>query len=79
LFSEKDRLVYEVSIIPPQDLPLVFCLCKKKDVKTIKKNYSDVDFFTKPYYPSFLSNNLVLLSEDLEAFENIFNDKVSKK
>ncbi len=69
--------MYETSLVPPQELPLVFCLCKKKDVKTMKKNYSDIDFFTKAYYPSFLSNNLVFLSEDMEAFEGVFADKVS--
>ena len=76
LFSEKDKIVYEASIIPPQDLPMVFCICKKKDAKTLKKNYSDIDFFTKAYYPSFFSNNLVFLTEDMDSFDSVFGDKV---
>jgi hypothetical protein len=69
-------LSYESSLITPNELPLVFCFCKKKDVKNMRKTYSDIDYLTKPHYPPFLSENLVFLSEDYEVFEQIFKDKV---
>lgn len=63
-------------MIPPNELPVVTCLCKKKDVKVMKKNYPDIDYFTKPYNPSFMSEQLVFLTEDYETFEMMFSDKV---
>ena len=42
----------------------------------MKKSYSDIDFFTKAYNPSFMSDNLVFLTEDYETFEMMFADKV---
>jgi hypothetical protein len=42
----------------------------------MKKNYSDIDYFTKAYNPGFMSDNLVFLSEDMETFDGIFSDKV---
>jgi hypothetical protein len=77
LFNEKDRIIYEASLTPNEEVPLVFCFCKKKDIKTMKKSYSDIDFFTKPNTPSFMSDNLVFLSEDHESFEKMFMDKVN--
>jgi hypothetical protein len=62
--------------VPPQDLPLVFCITKKKDVKSMKKNYSDIDYFTKAYNPGFMSDNLVFLTEDMESFDIMLSDKV---
>lgn len=75
MFNEKDRITYESSLSPNSDLPVVFCLCKKKDVKTMKKTYSDVDFFTKPQNPHFMNDSLVLLTEDYEIFEQMFQEK----
>ena len=76
LLNEKDRVIYESSIIPVGDLPLVFCLCKKKDVKTMKKSYTDIDFFTQPYNPNFLSDNLIFMTENDEIFNSMFSNKV---
>lgn len=42
----------------------------------MKKSYSDIDYFTKPNNPYFMSDSLVLLTEDNEILEQIFNDKV---
>ena len=75
LFNEKDRLIYESALVPSGDLPLVFCMCRKKDVKNLKKSYSDIDFFTKSYNPNFISDNLVLLSENDEIFDSMFSNK----
>ena len=64
-------------MIPTNELPVITCLCKKKDVKVMKKNYPDIEFFTKPNNPSFISDQLVFLTEDYETFEMMFSDKVN--
>ena len=76
LFNDKDRIIYEASINPNMELPLVFCICKKKDIKHMKKSYSDINHFTKSYDPSYMASNLSLLSEDYEEFNDIFENKV---
>jgi hypothetical protein len=43
----------------------------------MKKNYPDIKFFTKPNNPSFMSDQLVFLTEDYETFEMMFSDKVN--
>lgn len=77
LFNEKDKIVYESSLLPSSDIPAIFAICKKKEAKAMKKNYSDLDFFTDARSSSFISDNLVLLTESAEFFEQIFKDKVS--
>ena len=37
LFGEKDRVMYEVSLSPSEDVPCIFAICKRKDIKTTKK------------------------------------------
>lgn len=77
LFNEKDKIVYESSLLPSNDIPIIFTICKKKEAKTMKKNYSDLDFFTDARDCSFISENLILLTESIEFVEQIFKDKVS--
>jgi hypothetical protein len=45
----------------------------------MKKNYSDIDYFTKAYNPGFMSDNLVFLTEDMESFDTMLCDKVCLK
>ena len=45
----------------------------------MKKNYSDIDYFTKAYNPGFMSDNLVFLTEDMESFDTMLCDKVRLK
>mmetsp|Transcript_17681 Transcript_17681/g.18328 ORF Transcript_17681/g.18328 Transcript_17681/m.18328 type:complete len:442 (+) Transcript_17681:39-1364(+) len=75
--SEKDRLIYDLSI-SSSDIPHVFCLCRKKDIKFMKKTYPDIDFMTNTYEPDFLnysktSRNLVLMTEDDEITDRLFD------
>ena len=43
LFPEKDKIMDESVIIPQNKIPFVFCICKKKNAKTMKKNYNEID------------------------------------
>lgn len=57
------------------EIPTVFCLCRGVEAKTFKKSYPDIDFFTKPYQPSFLSEYHLLFAESSEIFIDIFRNK----
>ena len=72
LFPEKDKIMYEAVIVPQYEIPVVFCICKKKNAKTMKKNYSEIDNFTEAISPSFLNENLVMFTENTEFIINIF-------
>lgn len=60
---------------PVDPLGWVFCVCKKRDARTIKKSYPDLDFFTKNYEPSVMNERMCLLSENLEYFMELFQNK----
>ena len=75
--SEKDRLVYDISL-NASEVNHVFCICRKKDVKYMKKNYTEIDFMTRNYDAGFInmnskSKNIVLLTEDEEVTDKIFD------
>jgi hypothetical protein len=72
--AEKDRVIYDFSV-NIQDTPLVFCFCRKKDIKYMKKNYTDIDFLTQNYSTSFLGNDktLILMTEDEELINRLFD------
>jgi hypothetical protein len=40
--DNRDRVVYEVSIKPIEEISWIFCVCKKKDSKFVKKQYQDI-------------------------------------
>ncbi len=40
--DNRDRVVYEVSLKPTEEVSWVFCVCKKRDSKYIKKQYQDI-------------------------------------
>ncbi len=40
--DNRDRMVYEVSINPAEEVSWVFCICKKRDASYIKKQYQDI-------------------------------------
>ena len=40
--GDKDKIIYETSLTPADNIPMVFCVCKKKDKKTLMKTYSDL-------------------------------------
>lgn len=79
---EKDRLIYDISI-NSSDIPFVFCICRKKDIKFMKKTYPDIDFMTQAYDADFLNStstssksankNLILLTEEDETIDKLFD------
>jgi hypothetical protein len=75
IFSERDKITYEATISPSNELPCVFCICKKKEAKNLKKSFKEIDSFTIATYPSFLDENLVLLCENNEMMETMFKNK----
>ena len=75
LFGEKDRIMYEISLAPAEDVPCIFAICKRKDVKTTKKNYREVNEFTEASNPLYMDKNYMLLTEDEETINRIFNNR----
>ena len=75
LFNERDKIMYEVSLTPTEDIPCIFAICKKKDIKTNKKNYRELEEFTEVSNPYFMDKNYVLLTEDEDTTYKIFNNK----
>ena len=75
LFGEKDRIVYEVSLSLPEDIPCIFSICKRKDIKINKKNYRELNEFTEGVNQSFMDKAYILLTEDEETTNKIFSNK----
>ena len=75
LFNERDRIMYEVSLTPAEDVPCIFAICKKKDIKLNKKNYRELEEFTEPSNPYFMEKNYTLLTENEDTTYKIFNNK----
>ena len=75
LLGEKDRIMYEVSLSPSEDVPCIFAICKRKDIKTTKKNYREVSEFCELANPTFMDKNYILLTEDEETTNRIFNNR----
>ena len=73
--SPKDRLVFQVSFDPIENVGWIFCVSKKKQSKSLKKSYEDLNFFCEIYEPSSFNNYMCLISESLEMFMELFNNK----
>ena len=73
--SPKDRIVFQVSFKPKDDLGWIFCVCKKNKAKNLKKSYEDLNYFCEIYEPSSFNNYMALISESLEVFMELFNNK----
>ena len=74
-FTQKDRIVFQVSFQPNNNLGWIFCVCKKKKAESIKKTYEDLNYFCQIYEPSSFNNYMALISESLEVFMELFNNK----
>ena len=75
LFGEKDRIMYEVSLTPSEEVPCVFAICKKKEIKSTKKSYREIDEFAAGVNPNFMDKNYILLTEDEETTNRIFSNR----
>lgn len=50
----------------------MFCLCSRNDINDINNNHLDIKAFTKTYSPQFISEKLILMAENFEIFNEIF-------
>ena len=73
--SPKDRLVFQVSFEPIENVGWIFCVSKKSQSKSLKKSYEDLNYFCEVYEPSSFNNYMCLISESLEMFMELFNNK----
>ena len=73
--TPKDRIIFQVSFKPNDDLGWIFCVCKKNKSKSLKKSYEDLNYFCEIYEPSSFNNYMALISESLEVFMELFNNK----
>jgi hypothetical protein len=74
-FNDNDRIVYEVAIEPLEVVNWVFCVCKKRDARSLKRSYEDLEHFTQGYDPSIMSDRLTLLAENNDLFLELFQNK----
>ena len=73
--SPKDRLVFQVSFDPAENVGWIFCVSRKKQSKSLKTSYEDLSYFCKIYEPSSFDNYMCLITESLEMFMELFNNK----
>ena len=73
--SPKDRLVFQVSFDPVESVGWIFCVSKKKQSKSLQKTYEDLNYFCQIYEPSSFNNYMCVISESLEEFMELFNNK----
>lgn len=53
----------------------MFCVCKKKDARTLAKTYPDINYFGKSYDPSIFNERLTVMAENIELFIDLFQNK----
>jgi hypothetical protein len=75
IYSPKDRIVFQVSFEPIENVGWIFCVSRKNQSKSLKKSYEDLNYFCQVYEPSSFDNYMCLLSENLEMFMELFNNK----
>lgn len=57
--------------------PLVFCLAKKKEVKTLKEKCPDLNHLTKNFDVKGLHENYRILGESADTIDHIFDGYVT--
>lgn len=78
IFSQKDRIVFEVGIEPlVEDSGWVFCVCNKRDGPALARDYQDINFFCTTSVPSNMSDRLILYSESEELYCDLFQNRVN--
>ena len=73
--TPKDKIIFQVSFDPIDKTGWIFCVTNKRQVKSLKKSYEDLNYFCETYEPSSFNNYMCLLSESLEVFMELFNNK----
>ena len=73
--SPKDRIVFQVSFDQNDNVGWIFCVSRKKQSKSLRKSYEDLNYFCQVYEPSSFDNYMCLITESLEVFMELFNNK----
>ena len=73
--SPKDRIVFQVSFDPVETIGWIFFVSRKNQSKSLKKSYEDLNYFYEVFEPSSFDNYMYLLTESLEIFMELFNNK----
>ena len=73
--SSKDRIIFQVSFDPVEEVGWIFCVSKKNQSESLKKSYEDLNFFCQIYEPSSFNNYMCVISENLDVFMELFNNK----
>ena len=75
LLNERDKIIYRSSLSPSEEVPFVFTICKKNNVKNMKKHHRELVDFAEIYNPSFMDKSLTMLTEDEETTNKIFSNR----
>ena len=73
--TTRDKITYKVSFNSVDPCGWVFCITSTKQSIGIKSAYEDLEQFCEIYHPYFMDENMCLISEDLEIFKEMFNNK----
>ena len=73
--SLHDKIAYQVSFHSVDPVGWIFCICKKNQSFVNKEYYEDLNFFCNVYEPNLMDDSMCLISEDLDVFKDIFNNK----
>ena len=73
--SPKDRIVFQVSFDPVENIGWIFCVSRKNQSKSLKKSYEDLNYFCEVFEPCCFDDYMCLLTESLEMFMELFNNK----
>ena len=71
----KDKIVYQVTFNSVDPCGWVFCISRKNQCNIIKDNYEDLNLFCEVYQPKFMDENMCLISEDYDIFDELFKIK----
>ena len=71
----KDKIVFQVTFNSVDPCGWVFFIGKKNQCSVIKDNYEDLNCFCEIYQPNFMEEYMCLISEDLDVFVELFNNK----
>ena len=74
-FRIKDRIIFQVSFEPKENVGWIFCVCSKSLKKSLIRSYEDIKYFCATYEPSSFNNYMCLLSENLQVFMELFDNK----
>ena len=73
--STSDKITYQVNFNSVDPCGWVFCIARNRKGTGIKKGYEDLNCFCEIYHPKFMSDYMCLISEDLNIFDEMFENR----